>query len=515
VIDIAKKFYITTAIDYVNSKPHLGHAYEKTLADVLARWHRLKGEDVLFLTGTDEHGRKIEKAAQNESKDPQKFVDEVTEHFRKLCKVLNISNDDFIRTTEKRHIDVVIEIFKKVLKKQEIYKGFYEGLYCTSCENYYTEAECPDGKCPIHKTSLEYLKEESYFFKLSKYKEKILDYIEENESFILPETRKNELVNRLQDGLKDLSVSRTSVKWGIPLPNDTNHVQYVWFDALLNYVSALEYPGKKFKKYWPADVQVIGKDIIWFHTVIWPAILLAAGIKLPKTVYVHGFITKNGEKLSKTLGIAIDPFHLVEKYGSDALRYFLIRSAPTGEDVDYTEEALIKRINSELADDLGNLVNRVLVLVEKNFHGKVPKPSKKISKTLTKEHADFYTRITTNVPKAVEASIEKYQFHNALNDIWFLIGEANKFVNNTKPWEIDDKEKLATVLYDLLEILRFIAILLYPFLPETSEKILNYIGWNKRPRLKDLKWKLLKPETKTRKGEILFKKIEYGEQKVY
>jgi len=493
-----EKFYVTTAIDYPNTKPHLGHAYEKIIADVMARWHRLKGEDVLFLTGLDEHGQKIERAAELAGKAPKEFVNEMAIFFIELCKKLNVTNNDFIRTTEDRHIKVAKNIFKKVFDKGDIYKGFYEGLYCVSCEAFYTERDAIDGKCPVHKTKLELLKEDSYFFKLSKYQNKIIEHIKNNKNFILPESRRNEILNRLEEGLKDLSVSRTSFKWGIPLPMDKNHVQYVWFDALLNYVSAIDYPNEKFKKYWPANVQNIGKDISWFHTVIFPAILLAVDIELPQTIFVHGFINIGGEKLSKTRGIVVDPFELVDKYGADALRYFLIREIPLGEDGDFSEEALIQRINSELADQLGNLVNRVLVLVEKNFNGIVPKPleNSKLSK------------LALNIPKAVENSIEGFQFHNALNDIFYFVSEANKYINETKPWETKDKEKLGGILYELLEVLRFLSILLYPFIPETSEKIIEQLGLEKKFSFEDLKWGVLKPGTKIKRGEILFKKIE-------
>ena len=371
MIDIGK-FYVTTAIDYPNAKPHMGQAYEKVIADVMARLHRTRGDDVFFLTGMDEHGQKIENVAKKSGKTPQEFVDEMSVFFKDLCEKLNISNDDFIRTTEKRHAKVVTEIFKKVLDNEDIYKGYYEGLYCVSCEAFYTEKDAVDFLCPVHKTRLETVKEESYFFRLGKYRERLIKHIKENDKFILPEYRRNEILNRLQDDLKDLSVSRTNFSWGIPLPNDEKHIQYVWFDALLNYISALGYPGEKFEKYWPANVQNIGKDILWFHSVIWPAILMSCGIGLPNTIFAHGFVNFCGEKLSKSRGICIDPIDMAGKYGADALRYYLMRDIPLGEDGDFSEEALVKRYNTELADSLGNLVNRVLVLTEKNFDGKVP-----------------------------------------------------------------------------------------------------------------------------------------------
>jgi methionyl-tRNA synthetase len=491
------KFYVTTAIDYPNTKPHLGQAYEKIIADVMARWHRLKGEDVLFLTGLDEHGQKIERVSIRAGKTPQEFVNEMAVFFIDLCKKLNISYNDFIRTTEDRHIKIAKEIFKKVFDKGDIYKGFYEGLYCVSCEAYYTEKDAVDGKCPVHKTNLELLKEESYFFKLSNYQNKIIEHIKNNKNFILPESRRNEILNRLENELKDLSVSRTSFKWGIPLSIDERHVIYVWFDALLNYISAIDYPNDKFKKYWPADVQNIGKDISWFHTVIWPAILLAADIELPKTIFVHGFINVGGEKLSKTRGISVDPFELTDKYGADTLRYFLMREIPLGEDGDFSEKALINRYNSELADALGNLVNRVLVLVEKNFDGFVPKP-----------YGENLKKLALSISKAVENSMGEFQFHNALNDIFYLVNESNKYINDKKPWEIKNRNELSGVLYDLLETLRFIAILLYPFMPETAGRILEQLGLEKKFSFEDLKWGVLKPENKIKRGKILFEKIK-------
>jgi methionyl-tRNA synthetase len=491
------KFYVTTAIDYPNTKPHLGHAYEKIIADVMARWHRLKEEDVFFLTGMDEHGQKIERASIISGKTPQEFLDEMAVFYKDLCRKLNISYDDFIRTTEERHIKVAKEIFKKVFDKGDIYKGFYEGLYCVSCEAFYTEKDAVDGKCPIHKKDLEVIKEESYFFKLGKYQKQIIEHIRSHKDFILPETRRNEILNRLENELKDLSVSRVSLKWGIPLPIDQSHVIYVWFDALLNYISAIDYPNEKFKRYWPADVQNIGKDISWFHTVIWPGILIAADIELPKTIFIHGFINMGGEKLSKTRGIIVDPFQLADKYGADALRYFLLREIPLGEDGDFSEDALVQRINSELADSLGNLVNRVLVLVEKNFDGYVPKPN-----------GEDLKKTAVSVSKAVENSMNEFQFHNALNDIFYLVNESNKYINEKKPWEIKSRNELCGILYNLLESLRFIAILLHPFIPETSEKIFDQLGLEKKFLFSDLEWGKLKPQTKIKRGKILFEKIK-------
>ncbi len=491
------KFYITTAIDYTNSKPHLGHAYEKIIADVIARWQRVKGKDVLFLIGTDEHGQKVERAAIAAGKDPKEFVDELVKFFKELYEKLNISYNDFIRTTDDRHIKIAKEIFQKVFDKGEIYKGTYEGLYCVSCEAFYTEKNAVEGNCPVHKKSLELIKEESYFFKMSNYQDKIVGHIKNNKNFIFPEQRRNEILKRLEEPLRDLSVSRSSFKWGIPLPKDQEHVIYVWFDALLNYITAIDYPNEKFKKYWPADIQVIGKDISWFHTVIWPAILFASDIKLPKNVLIHGFVNIEGEKLSKTRKIIIDPFELVDKYGADALRYFLMREIPSGQDGDFSEESLISRINSELADSLGNLVNRVLVLTEKNFDGFVPKAG----------NGSKLKKLASNVVKAIDESMEKLQFHGVLNDIFFFVNESNKYVNENKPWEIEDEEKLGPILYNLLESLRFVSILIYPFMPETAVKIKKQLGLEREFSFDDLKWGVLKSGTKIKRDKILFEKI--------
>ncbi|MBU4086719.1 MAG: class I tRNA ligase family protein, partial [Nanoarchaeota archaeon] len=361
---MAKKFYITTAIDYPNAEPHVGHAYQKLIADALARWHRLKGEDVFFLTGTDEHGKKIQEAAEKQGKKPKEFVDEVSEKFKEAWKSLNIKHDRFIRTTDKDHEKLVQEAIKKCDKNKDIYKGFYEGHYCVGCEAYYTEKDLTNGYCPIHKKPVEKLKEESYFFRLSKYQKFLLDLYKKNPNFVLPDERRNEIISRVKEGLKDLSISRTSFSWGIPFPLDKKHVVYVWFDALFNYISGA---GKN-HEYWPAELHLLGKDNGWFHAVYWPAFLKSAGYELPKTVFIHGFLTFNGQKISKSLGSSISPNNLVEKYGTDSVRYFVFRQFPfaEGADGDFSEKALVERNNSELADKLGNLISRVSSLIEKN-----------------------------------------------------------------------------------------------------------------------------------------------------
>jgi methionyl-tRNA synthetase len=488
-----KKFYVTTAIDYVNAEPHIGHAYQKVVADVLSRWNKILGKRVFFLTGTDEHGKKLSLSAEKAGKTPQQFVDEITVKFKEAWKALNIDYDRFIRTTDEDHVKTVLEFIDKINKAGDIYKGKYTGRYCVGCERYYTETEMPGKVCSIHKKPLEVISEDTYFFKLNKYQKFLLDLYEKHPEFILPVERRNEMVNRVKEGLEDLCITRTTFDWGIPFPLEKGHVVYVWFDALINYYTAV-----KGKDFWPADVHLLGKDNGWFHAVIWPAMLKSAGIELPKTVFIHGFLTFNGEKISKSLGNAISPVALTEKYGADSIRYFLMREIPFGQDGDFSEEALKNRHNSELADSLGNLVNRVLVLLEKNFDGVVPEPTKK----------DKLSELAIETPDKVKSSIESFQFHNALNDIWYLISEANKYINDNKVWEIRDKKKLGGILYNLLETLRFVSILTYPFIPETAEKITEQLGLEKKFLYEDLKWGKLEKGIKTRRGEVLFKKIK-------
>jgi len=453
-----KKFYITTAIDYVNAKPHIGHAYEKVLADAIARWHRQKGEKVFFLTGTDENAQKNVLAAKEKGVSTKKFVDENSKTFIELCKKLNISNDDFIRTTEERHKKVVQSIFKKAYDKGEIYKGDYEGLYCEGCECFVTERDLVNGKCPEHNKKPIVLSEKAYFFRLSKYKNQIEKFIQ---TYIVPEARKNEILTRLrEEGLKDLCVSRTNLDWGIDSPIDKNFKVYVWFDALVNYVSAAN--GN-----WPADLHIVGKGINWFHSVIWPAILLSAGYALPKRLLVHSYLNLQGQKISKSLGNVISPLELIKKYGADSVRYSLLRCS-VFEDSDYSEEILIERHNNELANKLGNLVSRVAALVER--HG-IEKTENKLLKKLKL--------------KEIEKHFEEYKIDRALNEIFAFIDVCNEYVQEKKPWETHDKK----VLYELVECIKEIGKLLFPFIPETSEKIARQFSG------------------RIKKGEILFKKI--------
>ena len=479
-----KKFYITTAIDYVNAAPHIGHAYQKIVADALARWHRLLGEDVFFLTGTDEHGKKVQLSAEKAGKSPREFVDEVSEKFKEAWKLLNVRPDRFIRTTDEDHKKIVREIIEKVKKKGEVYLGTYEGLYCVDCEAYYTDKDAPDFKCPVHKKPLENLKEESYFFKLSKYKDFLLELYEKHPEFVLPNKSRNEVRNRVEEGLKDLSISRTSFDWGIPFPGDERHVVYVWFDALLNYYTATQ-ASKKLNKFWPADVHVLGVDNTWFHTVYWPAMLKAAGLPLPKTVFNHGFLTFNGQKISKSLGNVISPKVLVEKYGADTIRYFVLRQFPfaTGDSADFSERALVDRHNNELANKLGNLVSRVSTLAEKYGLEKCKITNLRIEETR----------------KKVEKYFESFEIDRALNEIFAFVDRCNEFVQDKKPWETHDKK----VLYELANAIKDAAILLSPFIPSTCEKIASIFGFS--ISLENLEKEL--KVGKIKKSEILFRKI--------
>jgi len=481
-----KKFQISTAIDYPSSRFHLGHAYEKIVADVIARWKRLQGLDVHFSTGTDCHGLKIERAAKKVGKSPQDFVNEISDGFRELCEALNISYTDFIMTTEERHKKVATGIQKQLEKNGDIYKDVYEGPYCVDCETYYTEKDLLEGKCPIHKKEVETVKEESYFFKMSKYQDKIIDLLKRNPDLIYPDGKRKELLNRLKDPLKDLSISRLNVKWGIPLPFDNRMTMFVWVEALINYLTTIGYPDKKYKEFWPA-VHVIGPDILWHHTAIWYSILTSLGLELPKVI-IHGFINLKGEKLSKAKGITIDPIELVNKYSADALRYFLIRDIPFGEDGDFSEDVMKQRINGELVSDLGNLVTRVLTIYEKNPVEIKGKPELEAKLNL----------------KQLEELMEKLELHHAIDEVWSFIRAANKYINEKEPWKLEG-EKLGHVLYNLFETIRIVSILISPFLPSTSEKINKQLGVQSGT-LKDVKFRSW--STKPKKGEFLFKKVE-------
>jgi len=481
-----KNFQISTAIDYPSGRFHLGHAYEKICVDVLARWKRMQGFNVHFSTGTDCHGLKIERAAEKVGKTPLQFVTEISSEFKELCKVLNISYDDFIMTTEKRHEKTVIDILNKLKNKGDIYKGIYEGLYCVDCETFYTEKDLEEGNCPVHKKQCELVKEETYFFKLSKYQKKIIESIKKD-NLIWPDKKKTEILNRLKEPLRDLSISRKDVKWGIPLPFEKNLTVFVWVDALINYLTTIDYPDKKFKNFWPA-MHIIGSDIVWHHTAIWYSILLALGLKLPKVV-VHGFINLEGEKLSKARGITIDPIDLTKKYSTDSLRYFLMRNIPLGHDGDFSESALKDRHNNELANKLGNLVSRIAGLCK----GKIPKGT--IDSELTSK-----LRLTN-----IYGHMNNFETDRALNEIFEFIDACNEYVQQKQPWALDGKEK-DDVLYSLADSIRIISILLWPFMPSTSEKINSQFGFEK-PDIKNVVFGKTK-SAKIKKADILFQKSE-------
>ncbi len=469
-----KTFYVTTAIDYVNAEPHIGHAYQKIISDILARWNALQGKEVFFLTGTDEHGKKIQNAAEKAGKSPLEFSNEMAKKFESAWKKLNIQPTRFIRTTDKDHEKTVAEFVNKINKSKDIYKGTYEGYYCTPCETYYTEKDLVNGCCPVHKTKIELLKEESYFFKLSKYQKFLLDLYKKNPQFILPETRRNEIINRVKESLQDLSITRTSFSWGIPFPLDKKHVVYVWFDALINYYTAINSP--KLKKFWPADAHILGKDNGWFHAVIWPAMLKSAGIKLPKTVLIHGFLTFNREKISKSLGNSVSPIALADKYGADSIRYFVCRQFPfaEGNDGDFSEKDLVRRHNDELANKLGNLVSRVSGLIETTG-------TEKTTNNLIKK---FKIKEIGNL-------METYHLDKALNEIFAFVDACNEYVQSQKPWETKNKK----VLFELKESILKIAELLEPFIPESAEKIVKCFS-----------------SKQIKKAEPLFKKIDVDKE---
>jgi len=474
-----KTFYVTTPIYYVNDVPHIGHAYTTVCADVLARFHRLQGEAVFFLTGTDEHGQKIAQKAAEQGMEPQAYADMIVGKFKELFEKLTISNDDFIRTTEERHIQACQAFWKRVQEKGDIYKAKYEGLYCTGCESFKDEKDLVDGKCPDHNKAPEWLVEEDYFFAWSKYQKQLEELFHEHKDFVEPKARYNEMLAFLERGIQDIPISRSLISWGIPVPDDPDHVIYVWFDALINYLTGIgwENPEKKelYNSFWPANVHLMAKDILSKHALLWPAMLLSASISLPKKCFSHGFFTKDGMKISKSIGNVIDPHQLIDTYGVDAFRYFFLREWTFGEDGDYREERFAIRYNNDLANDLGNLVSRVVAMLGKYTDGKVP-----VSTTLDQQ----FEKRTTKVWAAWESSLERLAFKEALESIWELITFANVYVDEQKPWVLakaEDKIPIYNALASLVEIIRHIGLLLTPFIPESSEKILTAIGSDALP----------------------------------
>ncbi len=507
-----QKCYITTPIYFPSGMPHLGTSYSTIVADVFARYKRLQGCNVMFTTGTDEHGQKIEINASKANKEPQIYVDEIVKDFKKLWETLEISYDKFIRTTDKNHEITVQKIFKKLYDKGEIYKGKYKGWYCTPCESFFTDAQLVNGKCPDCGRDVNFTEEEAYFFKLSKYQDRLLKYYEEHPHFIVPESRKNEMVQFIKSGLNDLCVSRTSFKWGIPVDFDKNHIVYVWLDALTNYITSQGYLSdndENFRKYWPADIHFVGKEILRFHVIIWPAILMALDLPIPKQVLGHGWILfGDGTKMSKSRGNLVDPVTLCKRYGADALRYFLIREFSLNSDGLFTNEALIKRINFDLANDLGNLVSRTTAMINKYFGGIIP--SEQRPGNLDNELIGF----AINLKKEYELKMNSFRFASALSDIWLLISKCNKYIDETMPWKLGKDEscydRLAAVLYNLCEVLRIISVLISPVMPETAVKIQKQIGANEEICTFDMagNWGMLQEGVKITESGALFPRID-------
>lgn len=475
---MSKKFYITTPIYYPSDKLHIGHSYTTVAADAMARYKRMQGFDTMFLTGTDEHGQKIETIAKAKGVTPKEYVDEIVAGIKDLWKLLNISNDRFIRTTDDYHEAAVQKIFKKLYENGDIYKGHYEGHYCTPCEAFWTESQLVDGKCPDCGREVHLAKEEAYFFRLSKYADRLVEYYEAHPEFIQPVARKNEMINNfIKPGLEDLCVSRTSFTWGVPVDFDPGHVVYVWVDALSNYITAMGFGSDNdadYQKYWPADVHLVGKEIVRFHTIIWPAMLMALDLPLPSQVYGHGWLLLQGGKMSKSKGNVVDPVVLCERYGVDAIRYFLLREIPFGSDGIFSNEALIGRINSDLANDLGNLVSRTAAMIGKYFGGQLPADQQ------AGDFDDDLAALALATKAEVEKNMDTLQFSTALTELWKLISRTNKYIDETAPWALAkdeaNKPRLARVLYNLCESLRVTSILLTPFLPDTAKTIAGVLN---------------------------------------